>query len=164
MLLSSFCSDDYCGGCNAVWTLYGTEVTSDCHKGQWDHCDVLMKHPVCSHFAIWQRTGSYVCMYIATLVKFLRWLGVHFLGRIGWRPTDPREQHKSRNSGGLARQPMADSVCLAPIPTARCSCSMQTVRIQQGHCSSNGGVRATHGKPHPSVQRVFWWGDKDTGL
>lgn len=102
-------------------------------------------------------------MYIVTLVKF-KMTRCSYLDRIRRRPTDPREQHKSRNSGGMARQPMADPVRLATIPTARCSCSMQTVRIQQGHRSSNGGIWATHGKPHLSVQRVLWWGDKDTGL
>lgn len=35
------CSDDYCGGCNAVWTLDGTEVTSDCHK---ESADVRLIH------------------------------------------------------------------------------------------------------------------------
>lgn len=105
----------------------------------------------------------YMYIHVVTLVKF-KMTRCSFLGRIRRRPTDPREQHKSRDSGGMARQPMADSVCLATIPTAGCSCSMQTVRIQQGHRSSNGGVRATHGEPHLSVQRVFWWGDKDTGL
>lgn len=102
-------------------------------------------------------------MYVITLVKF-KMIPFSFLGRIRRRPTDPREQHKSRDSGGMARQPMADPVRLATIPTAGCSCSMQTVRIQQGHRSSSGGVRATHGEPHLSVQRVLWWGDKDTGL